>query len=328
MKTYNTKPNLKSLSPISDRLSFLYVEHCIVNQDSCSITFTDKRGRVKVPSSMLAVLLLGPGCSITHRAIELIADSGATVIWVGEEGIRYYCHGKPLTHSSLLLKKQAEYAVNERKRLYIARKMYSMRFANEDISRCTMQQLRGREGARVRDTYRRLSKETGVEWTGREYDPNDFNNSNDINKALSVANICLYGLAHCVIVSLGLAPGLGFVHIGHERSFVYDIADLYKMETSVPVAFHTTANSTGNIASEVRRNMRTSFSDGKLLQRMVKDIYYLFSEEENIVENPDISVVKLWDNRLGEVDSGVQYSPFEEYEEDYLLNEGDDEKTE
>lgn len=328
MKTYNTKANLKALSPVSDRLSFLYVEHCMVNQDSCSITFTDKRGQAKVPSSMLAVLLLGPGCSITHRAIELIADSGTMVIWVGEEGVRYYCHGKPLTHSSSLLIKQAEFAVNERKRLYIARKMYSMRFANEDISHCTMQQLRGREGARVRDTYRRLSKETGVEWNGREYDPNDFENSNDINKALSAANICLYGLAHCVIVSLGLAPGLGFVHTGHERSFVYDIADLYKMETSVPVAFHTTAEHTGNLASEVRRNMRASFSDGKLLQRMVKDIYYLFCEEEDTYENPDISVVKLWDNKLGEVDSGVMYAPFDECDEELLLDEGDDRKKE
>ena len=114
MKTYNTKANLKALSPVSDRLSFLYVEHCIVNQDSCSITFTDKRGQAKVPSSILAVLLLGPGCSITHRAIELIADSGTTVIWVGEEGVRYYCHGKPLRHSSSLLIKQAEFAVNDR----------------------------------------------------------------------------------------------------------------------------------------------------------------------------------------------------------------------
>ena len=318
METYNTKPSLKSLSPISDRLSFLYVEHCVVNQDSCSITFTDKRGQAKVPSSMLAVLLLGPGCSITHRAMELISDSGATVIWVGEEGVRYYCHGKPLTHFSSLLIKQAEYTSNERKRLYIARKMYGMRFGNEDISRCTMQQLRGREGARVRDSYRKLSKETGVEWTGREYDPNDFNNSNDINKAISAANICLYGLAHSVIVSLGLAPGLGFVHTGHERSFVYDIADLYKMETAVPVAFHTTAVHTGDLASEVRRNMRTLFSDGKLLQRMVKDIFYLFCEDEHEVENPDTSVLKLWDNKLGEVDSGIQYSLFNEDEKDQL----------
>ena len=79
-----------------------------------------------------------------------------------------------------------------------------------------MQQLRGREGARIRGVYKKLSEETGVQWTGRVYDPDDFEGGSAINQALSIANICLYGLAHSVIAALGVSPGLGFVHTGHE----------------------------------------------------------------------------------------------------------------
>ena len=156
--------------------------------------------------------MLGPGVSVTHRAMELIGENGATVVWVGENGIRMYACGKPLTHSSLLLQRQARLVSNTRTRLAVARRMYQMRFPDEDVSGLTMQQLRGREGTRVRRVYRELSEETGVEWDKRTYDPNDFDAGSEINKALSAAHACLYGIAHAVIVALGCSPGLGFVH--------------------------------------------------------------------------------------------------------------------
>ena len=231
------KPALQALPQIRDRITFLYLERCVVNRQDGAITVTDARGCVHIPSAGIGVLLIGPGTTITHRAIELIGDSGASVLWVGEQGVRYYAHGRPLTHSSALLIQQANLVSNTRTRIAVARKMYQLRFPGEDVSAMSMQQLRGREGARIRSVYRRVSDDTGVPWHGREYDPDDFQASDDINKALSAAHTCLYGVAHCVIVALGLAPGLGFVHTGHERSFVYDIADLYKAETTIPLHF-------------------------------------------------------------------------------------------
>ena len=112
-----------------------------------------------------------------------------------------------------------------------------MRFSGESVDGLTMQQLRGREGARVREVYRENSRRTGVAWTRREYRVDDFEASDPINQALSAAHAALYGVVHGVIVSLGCSPGLGFVHTGHERSFVYDVADLYKAETTIPIAF-------------------------------------------------------------------------------------------
>lgn len=310
------KPDLKSLVQIKDRISFLYVERCFINRRDSAITVTDKRGTVMVPSAALSVLMLGPGSNITHRAVALISDAGASIIWVGEEGVRYYAHGRTLSHSSSLLLKQAELVTNTRKRLNVARKMYEMRFLGEDVSRLTMAQLRGREGARVRKAYREASKSTGVPWNGREYDPDNYQAGSTVNRALSSANICLYGLAHAVICALGLAPGLGFVHTGHDRSFVYDIADLYKAETAIPIAFELAAQAPPDLDSQVRRAMRSAFSERKLLEQMVRDIHYLLNEADD--DAPEAEVLRLWDEKEGYVQGGVSYGrETEEAEELY-----------
>jgi len=316
-ETYNAKPELKSLVPVRDRITFLYVEHCVINRDAGAITVTNAKGQVNVPSSLLCVLLLGPGSELTHSAMELMADAGTTVVWTGEFSVRFYAGGRPLTHSSRLLLQQAALVSNTRKRLAVARKMYAIRFGHEkDTSKFTMQQLRGREGARMREVYRTCSKNSGIPWDGREYDPDDFNASNDINKALSAANICLYGLAHSVIVSLGLSPGLGFVHTGHERSFVYDIADLYKADITIPTAFRVTAESPEDLESSVRHELRDEFSNGRLLERMVNDLFYLLSDEkaEENQDAPETDVLKLWDEKEGGVNAGVLYLPFDDEE--------------
>ena len=125
---------------------------------------------VRIPAAMISVLMLGPGTEITHRAMELIGDTGTSIVWVGERGVRLYAHGRSLTKSSRLLEQQALLVSNRRSRLAVARRMYQLRFPEEDVSKLTMQQLRGREGARVRQIYRVYSEKYGVEWTRREYD--------------------------------------------------------------------------------------------------------------------------------------------------------------
>lgn len=302
------KAGLQALPVIRDRISFLYTERCLISRQDGAITFADERGTVSFPAASLSVLMLGPGTNISHRAMELVGDSGTSVIWVGEHGVRYYAHGRPLTHSARLLITQAELASNVRSRAAVVRQMYSMRFPDEDISHQTIQQLRGHEGARIRSIYRRLSRETGVEWNGREYDPDDFDASDAVNKALSAAHACLYGVCHAVINALGLSPGLGFVHTGHERSFVYDIADIYKADVTIPIAFGVTAEcgETDDISAITRRRVRDAISDGKILERAVKDIHILLENTPN--EMPEVEVLRLWDDKKGEVDSGRNWS--------------------
>lgn len=308
------KAELNELGRIQDRISFLYLEHARVNRQDSAVTVTDQRGTVFVPSAMVNVLLLGPGIDITHRAMELIGDSGMAVVWVGEHGVRQYAHGRPLDHSSKFLEQQAKLVSNRRSRIMVARKMYQMRFPNEDVSKMTMQQLRGKEGSRVRNIYQEQSQKTGVMWERREYRVDDFESSTPINKALTAAHQALYGLSCSVIVALGAAPGLGFIHTGHDLSFVYDFADLYKAEYSIPIAFEATAKHGNNdIADWTRRMMRDAFANGKLLARMVRDLKNLLSIDENLRAES----MHLWDDKQGLQKFGVQYHEYED---------GDDER--
>ncbi|MCH9276914.1 type I-E CRISPR-associated endonuclease Cas1e [Bifidobacterium amazonense] len=307
-------PELGELVRAEDRLSFAYFEHCVINRADNAITVIDETGTHHVPAATLSVLMLGPGTSVTHQAMTVIGENGATVIWVGERGVRMYAFGKPLTHSSALLQRQAKLVSNTRTRLAVARTMYQMRFPGEDVGQLTMQQLRGREGARVRRVYRECSARTGVDWDKRTYDHADFEAGNDINKALSAAHTCLYGLTHAVIVALGCSPGLGFVHVGHERSFVYDIADLYKAELSIPVAFETVALQPDDIGAATRRRMRDAVYDLSIMKRMVRDVRNLLGAEEcsdvdddERTSKVDADHVGLWDGKDGEVAAGVSY---------------------
>ena len=301
------KPSIQSLPQIRDRMTFLYLERCKLNRENSAITVTDENGVVHIPAAAISVLLLGPGTDITHRAMELIGDAGVSIVWVGEHGVRYYAGGSVLTHSSRLLIKQAQLVSNQRKHLDVVKKMYMLRFAGEDVSNLTLQQLRGREGTRMRSIYKKYSAETGVPWHGRSYDPEDFSSGDPVNQALSAGNVCLYGLAHAVICALGCSPGLGFVHIGHELSFAYDIADLYKAEITIPIAFRIAAENPENLPSETRRRVRDAISEAHLLERMVKDIKYLLSDEDNNTVN-DQEPLYLWDNKKEKVDYGKSYT--------------------
>jgi CRISPR-associated protein Cas1 len=313
------KPELNELPRVKSRLSFLYLEHCLISRHDSAITVTDERGTVHVPAAQLSVLLLGPGTNISHRAMELIADTGTSVVWVGERGVRYYAHGRGLTHSARLLIAQATLVSNVKTRLRVARAMYALRFPHEDVSKLTMQQLRGREGARIRSVYRQASRQTAIKWDGREYDPDDFASGTVVNRALSAAHACLYGVAHSVIVALGCAPGLGFVHTGHERSFVYDLADLYKAELTIPLAFEVAAKLTNetevkiDVGRTTRLAVREQIFSCRLLERMVKDIHcLLLGEQEQIGQAGEASdfasVVKLWDEKVGQVINGINYA--------------------
>lgn len=305
---------------IRDRMSFLYLERCLINRQDGAITVADARGVVHVPAASLGVLLLGPGASITHRAVELIGSAGASVIWVGEEGIRFYAHGSPLTHSSALLMRQAALVSNVRTRVAVARKMYQLRFVGEDVSKLTMQQLRGREGARIRAVYKTAAAKTGVKWEKRIYDPNNFQGGDPINQALSAAHTCLYGVVHSVIAALGCSPGLGFVHTGHDRSFVYDIADLYKAQITIPLAFEVAAENQQDIGAITRRRIRDAVSGGHIMQRAVLDIRSLLGGEAE--PQIDTQVLYLWDDRQGEIRSGVSYDDEEQLSGNFRLDEG------
>jgi len=295
-----------ALPRAADRMSFLYLEHCVVHREDGAVTARDDKGMVRIRAASLLAVLLGPGTSVSHQAMSLLGECGTAAVWVGERGVRYYAHGRSLATSSRLLVEQAARVSSPQKRLAVAREMYTMRFAGEDVDGLTMQQLRGREGARIRSVYRENSRRTGVPWKRREYEYDDFDASDPINQALSAAHAALYGVIHAVVVSLGCSPGLGFVHTGHERSFVYDIADLYKADVTIPIAFDVVAEDMSDIAVTTRRRVRDRIFELKVIERSVRDIHKLFEIDEG--EDLQVNVVSLWDYQRKAIAGGMNHA--------------------
>ncbi|GIK40707.1 MAG: CRISPR-associated endonuclease Cas1 2 [Chloroflexota bacterium] len=264
--------NLQELPKIRDSLSYLYLEHGHVEQDRLAVAFIDKAGRAPIPAASLNVLLLGPGTTITHAAVKALADNGCLILWTGEDGMRLYAQGSGETRKAYHLLRQAELAGDPTKRLGVVRRMYEVRFDHPLDPALTIEQIRGLEGVRVRTAYAHAARDFGVEWRGRQYDRQNWANSDPINRALSIANGLLNGLCHAAIVAGGYSPGLGFVHTGKQLSFVYDIADLYKAEITVPVAFWAVSLGTQNLDKRVRQGCREAFKAQRLLDRILPDI--------------------------------------------------------
>lgn len=284
--------NLQELPKLRDSLSYLYLEHGRVEQEKKAVAFVDKNGGyTPVPAANLSVLLLGPGTSITHAAIKALADNGCLAVWTGEDGMRMYAQGSGETRKAYHLLRQAELAGDPQKRLVVVRRMYEIRFAEKLDPDLSLVQIRGKEGARVRRAYAEASEEFGVEWRGRRYDRQNWNNSDPINQALSWANGLLNGLCHAAIVSGGYSPALGFIHTGKQLSFVYDIADLYKTETTIPVAFWSVSLGTDKLYKRVRQGCREAFKSQRLLKRILPDIDRLLEATDLPPDNaPDPDV--------------------------------------
>ncbi len=264
--------DLHELPKLRDSLSYVYVEQALVNRLDSAVEFSDDEGRVQVPVANLCVLLLGPGTNISHAAVKVLAESGCTIVWVGEDGTRCYGQGFGETRKAYHLLRQAELCSMPDQRMQVVRRMYRRRFGADFDPSLSLEQVRGLEGVRVRDAYARASRATGVPWTGRRYDRTQWAASDPVNRALSAANALLNGLCHAAIVSGGYSPALGFIHTGRQLSFVYDIADLYKVELTIPVAFRIAGESAANVEARVRTACRESFRQARLLERILPDI--------------------------------------------------------
>lgn len=268
--------DLHLLPKTRDSLSFLYVEHARIDQHDRAIAIVDRSGRVPVPCASLSLLLLGPGTAITHAAIRTLAETGCLVAWTGEEGVRLYATGTGETRSARNIARQAAAWADPAARLRVIRRMYEVRFAEPLTPNLTLAQIRGKEGIRVRETYAAFSRLTGVPWAGRTYDRRHWASADPVNRALSAANSALYGVVHAAIVASGYSPALGFIHSGKQLSFVYDIADLYKTDVTIPVAFLVAAEGEQDTERRVRLLCRDTFREQRLLGRIVPDIERLF----------------------------------------------------
>jgi len=306
--------DLHILPKFRDGWSYLYLEHCKIEQEARAIAVWDAKGKVPVPCAGLALLLLGPGTSITHAAVAALADNGCLVYWVGEGGVRFYSHGQGLTRNADNLLHQARLWADPELRLQVVVRMYRMRFPEPLPDNLTLQQIRGNEGVRVREAYARASRETGVPWQGRAYRRDAWDAADPVNRALSAGNSCLYGICQAGIQAVGLSPALGFIHTGKMLSFVYDVADLYKTRVSIPIAFGETARGELKLETRVRQACRDAFNEQKLLKRIILDLEFALDlkNKTGIAAGADFDgdaalPGDLWDPEAGSLAGGQNF---------------------
>ena len=276
----NLLPPLKPI-PIKDRLSILFVEKGHLDVLDGAFVVVDKTGvRTLVPIGGIACLMLEPGTRVSHAAVSLAARVGTLLVWIGEAGVRLYSSGQPGGARSDRLLYQAKLALDENLRLKVVRKMYAIRFGEEPPARRSVEQLRGIEGARVREMYKVIARKYGIEWKARNYDTSDWDKGDLPNRCLSAATSCLYGVTEAAVLAAGYAPAVGFIHTGKPLSFVYDVADVYKFETVVPVAFRIAARKSHTPEKEVRLGCRDIFRSTNLLERIIPGIEDMLSAGE------------------------------------------------
>lgn len=301
------KANLRGLARYSDSISHVYLEHAVVEQEDHSIAAFTPDGRITLPAANLSSVVLGPGTRITHAAIKTLADCGAVITWAGTDGLRFYACGQAKTRLSQGIEQQARHWADPELHLMVVRRMYQYRFSDPLPKELTLQQIRGKEGVRVRDTYQRLARTYGLHWSGRNYDRSSWESADPINKGLSAANAALYAIVLAALHSLGYSPALGFIHTGKQLSFAYDVADLVKTETSFPAAFEAATAGDYQVESRARRILRDRCCHDRTQDRLTKIIPALFSAllpDEEVACRDEVGA--LWDGEES-IPGGVQH---------------------
>ncbi|MCV9879671.1 type I-E CRISPR-associated endonuclease Cas1e [Brenneria izbisi] len=256
--------------PLKDRVSLIFLQYGQIDVIDGAFVLVDKTGvRTHIPVGSVACIMLEPGTRVSHAAVRLAATVGTLLVWVGEAGVRLYAAGQPGGARSDKLLYQAKLALDQELRLKVVRKMFELRFGEPAPSRRSVDQLRGIEGARVRQTYTLLAQQYGVKWNGRRYDPKDWARGDKVNQCISAATACLYGITEAAILAAGYAPAIGFVHSGKPLSFVYDIADIIKFDGVVPKAFEIAARNPAEPDREVRLACRDIFRSQKTLGKLI-----------------------------------------------------------
>lgn len=298
-------PPLKPL-PIKDRLSILFVERGHLDVLDGAFVMVDKTGvRQHIPVGSVVCLMLEPGTRVSHAAVSLAARVGCLLSWVGEGGVRLYSAGQPGGARADRLLYQARLALDDTARLKVVRKMYELRFQEKPPEKRSIQQLRGIEGARVRKMYELLAKQYKVKWNARNYDHTAWGSGDVPNRCLSAATACLYGICEAGILAAGYAPAVGFIHTGKPQSFVYDVADIFKFETVVPVAFQIASRKPANPERDVRLACRDAFRQSKILKRIIPTIeQVLAAGEVQVPVAHDEAVEMAIPNKEGLGDAG------------------------
>ena len=287
---------------LEDRVSFLYLERCSVRQDKTGVVAYSgaeegqRKQRIQIPVSGIAVLHLGPGTSISAAAMTSCTRAGATVIFTGGGGVPAYSRTVPLTNSARWALAQAKLVSSETNQRKAAVILYRRQLGLElDADETSIAVMRGLEGRAMKLKYKELARKHAIKDFRR-----DTKSEDPVNMGLNLANSLLYGCAASACFVIGINPALGVIHRGDARSLLFDLADLYKPSVSLPVAF-TSAQDEDPLAS-VRKLMRKEIHRQAMLKEMLAVLMeilepYLPSRDDD----------RLIAGRGDEVEGHIQY---------------------
>ena len=263
-----------TLPQVKDKYPFIYLERGRLEIDDSSIKWIDcEKNVVRLPIATINCLLLGPGTSLTHEAVKVMAAANCSVCWVGEDSLLFYAAGITPTADSRNLRRQMQLATDQKKSLEVARRMFSRRLPIEELKGKALKEMMGMEGYRVRQFYEEKAKKYGVGWKGRRYEPGKFKMGDITNQVLTSANAALYGILCSAVHSMGYSPHIGFIHSGSPLPFIYDLADLYKEELCIDLAFALTLEMAGRYdRHKVSSAFRQRVIEMDLLSRFGPDI--------------------------------------------------------
>lgn len=307
------KQPVKDIPVSDDRLSFIYLERCIINIDGGSLLCNRDNISIRVPVNSLLTLILGPGASITHAAMKLIGNSGCAVNWMGSDQTRFYAYGRGLSTSANYAMKQAEIVSHPALRLKAAKIMYSMRFHDDFNKYDSLNRLRGIEGSRMKTLYSEYAEQYGIEWNGRTAEWDNIPDDDYVNKALTTCNQILYDIEIPIILGLGAVPQLGIIHNGESIAFALDCADVFKSYTSIPVAFEIGSEyisynnsdeyydiSMKSFDRDVRTLMRKAITDNNVVPGSIECI------QDVLMLDDDSPEIEWMDDNTGLWDSSTE----------------------
>lgn len=272
----------ESLPQVKDKYPFIYLERGRLEIDDSSLKWLDAEGQVvRLPVATINTLLLGPGTSVTHDAVKTAAAANCALCWVGEDSLLFYAAGFQPTADSRNFRRQMTIACDKKRSLEVARQMYQRRFPDAELREKSLKEMMGMEGHRVRSLYQEKALQYGVGWKGRQFTPNKFELSDTTNQILTSANAALYGILCSAVHAMGYSPHVGFIHTGSPLPFIYDLADLYKAELCIDLAFALNKEMAGQYDKHLlAKRFRERVITMELLARVAFDIKQLLGEEK------------------------------------------------
>jgi CRISPR-associated protein Cas1 len=281
--------------PHADRHGLIWLERgelCVI--DGCLNFMAGKDSPtqhiLQVPHQAVSMILLGPGSSVTHDALRLLARHGTLMAAVGVDGVRTYTAPPLMPDRSDVARRQAELWGSPRRRISVARHMYALRLG-EVLPHRDLDTLRGIEGSRVKTIYRLMADKYGIEWNGRHYDRENPNATDIPNQAINHAATAVQAAAAIAVQSLAAIPQLGFIHEDSGQAFVLDIADLYRDTITLQIAFSVAKNvvvgDDTSIDRLVRREASVVFRKQSVISSMIDKIKLVLRTEELDVSGSD-----------------------------------------